>query len=230
MEGGFCLLPTWVLAPPGTQPLPGRFEGGQTQVWTNYRSLRVGCCRAGPGPVPGHACFPTSAHPHPLQRSGFLGKPGQHPHAGLALAAVSAFAEKLREAKSFSFHLVRPARLPWHSGTRKRRRAFAIWGGGKRSSAGKGQGLWQNGPSRALQTSPGGKNAVLGKCRALATVAAPPHQLPPPQQGQNHLQGHFHQLSSQQAEATSLFPVAWLCSGWKPPKLSTCSLLDTKPR
>lgn len=141
VEGGFCLLPTWVLAPPGTQPLPGRFEGGQTQVWTNYRSLRVGCCRAGPGPVPGHARFPTSAHPHPLQRSGFLGKPGQHPHAGLALAAVSAFAEKLREAKSFSFHLVRPARLPWHSGTRKRRRAFAIWGGGKRSSAGKGQGL-----------------------------------------------------------------------------------------
>lgn len=77
-------------------------------------------------------------------------------------------------------------------------------GGGKRSGAGKGQGLWQNGPPGTLQTFQGGRNAVLGKCRVLVTVDAPPHRLPPAQLGQNHLQGHFHQLSSQHPEATSL--------------------------
>lgn len=91
---------------------------------------------------------------------------------------------------------------------------FAISGGGKRSSAGKGQGLWQNAPPGTLQTFQGGRNAMLGECRVLVTVDAPPRQLPRP-------------LSPTQLPAPRghiPFPVAWLHSGWKPPKLGISSL------
>lgn len=147
------------------------------------------------------------------------------------LAAVSAFSEKLPEAKSFFLPSCQASLASQCSGIQKRCRVFAISGGGKRSSAGKGQGLWQNGPSGALQTFPGGRNAVLGKCRVLGTVAAPPHQLPPPQLGQNHLQGHFHQLSSQQAEATSLSQLPGSILGenhqsWVPPAFWTPNLTE----
>ena len=106
------MLPARVLSPcspPGTQPLPGRFAGRQTEVSTNYRSPRAGCCRA--GPVPGHARAPTPAcFPVNCSAAALWETWGASPNWG-GLPAVFTYSENLPEAKSFFFHLVRPARL-----------------------------------------------------------------------------------------------------------------------
>lgn len=87
-----CVWGGWFLHPPNASacrpaPLlaPGPCQGGlqEEEVLTNYRSLRAGCCRA--GPIPGHARAPNPDTLSPSTTAqGIFGKPGGHLQIGVA--------------------------------------------------------------------------------------------------------------------------------------------------
>lgn len=224
--GGFCLLPTWVLSPPGTQPLPGRFEGGQTQVWTNYRSLRAGCCRA--GPVPGHARAPAPARSPSSAAQRFLGKPGQHPHTGVARQQFQHFLRTYQKQRASPSILAGQPGLPLLGDPEAmsrvcdfgRREEDQCW---ERAGSVAKWSLWDSANLPRRKECRAGEMQSAGNCGCSSTPASPTSAGPEPPQ---------RPLTPAQLPAPRghvPFPVAWLHSGWKPPKLGIGSLLDTEP-
>lgn len=144
------------------------------------------------------------------------------------LAAVSAFSEKLPEANSFSFHLVRPAPLSGAQGPKSDVACLRFREEGRGTVLGKGKVCGKMVPLGLCKPSkeegmPCWEMQSAGNCGCSSTPPSPTSAGPEPPP---------RPLSSAQLPACrghDPFPVAWLHSGQKTIKLGTSSLLDTEP-